>query len=76
VLLPQFMLVDVTLSFLGLGEGEPNATWGGMLASLRHFSVLESHQGYLIEAVAIGLILFLFQFAADRAKTRARITIS
>ncbi len=76
LLLPQFMLVDVTLSFLGLGEGEPNATWGGMLASLRHFSVLESHQGYLIEAVAIGLILFLFQFAADRAKTRARITIS
>ncbi len=75
-LLPQFMLVDVTLTFLGLGEGEPNATWGGMLTSLRHFSVLESHPGYWFEASLIGVVLFLFQFAADRhARNVVRTTI-
>jgi peptide/nickel transport system permease protein len=60
-LLPQFMLVDVTFSFLGLGAGEPNATWGGLLAALRHFSVVESHHGYLIEATCIAIILFFLQ---------------
>jgi len=76
-LLPQFMLVNVTLSFLGLGEGEPHATWGGMLASLRHFSVLEAHIGYWVTAASIGLVLFLLQLAVDgRVKLSVRkITI-
>ena len=58
-LLPQFMLVGVTLSFLGLGEDEQHASWGGMLGALRHFSVMESHSGYLLTAAAITLVLFL-----------------
>lgn len=75
-LLPHFMLVDVTLSFLGLGEGEPAASWGGALASLRHFSVLESHRGYLLEAAGIGIVLFLLQFCVNqRANSKLPTTL-
>ena len=42
LLVPQYILAEVTLSFLGLGVGEPVPTWGNMLASLQHYSVLVS----------------------------------
>src|SRR5438105_2451874 len=32
VLIPQFLLAEVTLSFLGSGIGEPVPSWGNMLA--------------------------------------------
>ena len=35
LLVPRFVLAEVTLSFLGLGVGEPVPSWGNMLASLR-----------------------------------------
>ncbi len=43
LLIPQFILAEVTLSFLGLGFGEPAPTWGNMLASLQRYSVLTSY---------------------------------
>lgn len=42
LLIPQYILAEVTLSFLGLGVGEPVASWGSMLASLQHYQVLVS----------------------------------
>jgi peptide/nickel transport system permease protein len=41
-LIPQFILAEVTLSFLGLGVGEPLASWGGMLAGLQQYHVILS----------------------------------
>jgi peptide/nickel transport system permease protein len=35
-------LAEVTLSFLGLGVGEPVPSWGSMLASLQQYYVLAS----------------------------------
>ncbi len=35
LLLPQYVLAESTLSFLGLGLGEPTPTWGTMLAQVR-----------------------------------------
>jgi peptide/nickel transport system permease protein len=43
VLVPQFVLAEVTLSFLGLGVPEPVPSWGNLLASLQQYSVLVSY---------------------------------
>jgi peptide/nickel transport system permease protein len=42
LLIPQYILAEVTLSFLGLGIGEPIPSWGSMLASLQQYHVLIS----------------------------------
>jgi len=42
LLIPQYILGEVTLSFLGLGIGEPVPSWGSMLASLQQYHILVS----------------------------------
>jgi peptide/nickel transport system permease protein len=42
LLIPQYMVAEVTLSFLGLGVGEPVPSWGGILATLQQYHVLAS----------------------------------
>lgn len=42
VLVPQFIMAEVTLSFLGLGASEPLASWGNLLADLQQYHVLTS----------------------------------
>src|SRR5579863_919861 len=37
LLLPQFILAELTLSFLGLGVGEPMPSWGNLLAELQKY---------------------------------------
>lgn len=42
-LLPQYVLAEMTLSFLGLGVPEPVPSWGNLLSSLQQYSVLVSY---------------------------------
>ncbi|MFL6449890.1 MAG: ABC transporter permease [Bryobacteraceae bacterium] len=37
IYIPQYILAEVTLSFLGLGVSEPMASWGNMLGDLQIF---------------------------------------
>ena len=37
ILIPQYIVAEVTLSFLGLGVGEPVPSWGNMLAEARQY---------------------------------------
>lgn len=43
LLIPQYILAEVTLSFLGLGVGEPTPSWGSMLAGLQQYHVLVAY---------------------------------
>ena len=43
LLVPQFVLAEMTLSFLGLGVPEPVPSWGNLLSSLQQYSVLVSY---------------------------------
>jgi peptide/nickel transport system permease protein len=53
LLAPQYVLAEVTLSFLGLGVGEPVPSWGNMLASLAQYHVLAEHWWMVLPGVAI-----------------------
>ena len=43
LLIPHYILAEVTMSFLGLGVNEPGTSWGSMLASLQNYHVLVSY---------------------------------
>lgn len=62
LLVPRFVLLEVTLSFLGLGVPEPTASWGTMLSSLRQYTVLSSN--WWMYAPALALIVSLLLFGA------------
>jgi peptide/nickel transport system permease protein len=53
ILVPQFVLAEMTLSFLGLGVPEPVPSWGSLLASLQQYSVLVSYWWMCLPALAI-----------------------
>lgn len=53
ILVPQFVLAEMTLSFLGLGVPEPMSSWGNLLASLQQYSVLVSYWWMYLPALAI-----------------------
>ncbi len=53
ILVPQFVLAEMTLSFLGLGVPEPMPSWGNLLASLQHYNVLVSYWWMYLPALAM-----------------------
>ena len=53
ILIPQFVLAEMTLSFLGLGVPEPVPSWGNLLTSLQQYSVLVSYWWMYLPAAAI-----------------------
>ncbi|HET8922261.1 MAG TPA: ABC transporter permease [Candidatus Acidoferrum sp.] len=53
ILIPQFVLAEMTLSFLGLGVPEPVPSWGNLLANLQEYSVLISYWWMYLPALAI-----------------------
>jgi peptide/nickel transport system permease protein len=53
ILVPQFVLAEMTLSFLGLGVPEPVPSWGNLLANLQQYSVLVSYWWMYLPALAL-----------------------
>jgi peptide/nickel transport system permease protein len=53
LLIPQYVLAEVMLSFLGLGVPEPVPSWGNMLASLQQYSVLASYWWMYLPGLAM-----------------------
>lgn len=65
ILIPQFILAEVGLSFLGLGIGQPVPTWGNMLADAREYHVMVSHPWLLAPGLAAIPILLAYLLLAD-----------
>lgn len=77
ILVPQFVLAEMTLSFLGLGVPEPIASWGNLLANLQHYSVLVSCWWMYLP----GLVMVLFfagylGLASSLQRTSSRSTFA
>jgi peptide/nickel transport system permease protein len=53
ILVPQYVLAEMTLSFLGLGVPEPVPSWGNLLANLQQYSVLMSYWWMYLPALAM-----------------------
>jgi len=65
VLIPQYILAEVTLSFLGLGVGEPVPSWGNMLAEARQYHALVAHGWMLAPGLAMIPVLLGYLLLAD-----------
>jgi peptide/nickel transport system permease protein len=65
VLVPHYILAEVTLSFPGLGVGEPTPSWGNMLAEARQYHALVSHPWLLAPGLAAIPVLIVYLFLAD-----------
>jgi peptide/nickel transport system permease protein len=66
LLVPQYILAEVALSFLGLGVGEPAPSWGNMLAALQRYHVLASYWWMWAPGLAL-VAVFLAYFALSEA---------
>jgi peptide/nickel transport system permease protein len=71
LLAPQYILAEVTLSFFGLGVGEPVPSWGNMLAILQRYDVLSSYWWMFVPAVALVPVFLLYYMLADTLHQRA-----
>ena len=54
ILIPQYVLAEMTLSFLGLGVPEPMPSWGNLLSSLQQYSGLVSYWWMYLPALAMA----------------------
>jgi peptide/nickel transport system permease protein len=59
LLLPVFLLAETSLSFLGVGLQEPEASWGGMLAAAADVSLLQQAQAWVLLAPAWAIMGFV-----------------
>ncbi len=64
LLVPQFILAEVTLSFLGLGVGEPMPSWGNLLAELQKYSVLTSYWWMYLPATALVAVFLAYHWTS------------
>ena len=64
ILIPQFILAEVTLSFLGLGVAEPVPSWGNMLSALQQYNVLSSYWWMIIPGLTLVPIFLSYYLLA------------
>ncbi len=65
LLIPQYVLAEVTFSFLGLGVSEPAPSWGNMLAELQKLYVLESYWWMFAAGLVLVPVFLLYHMVAD-----------
>ena len=66
ILIPQFILAEVTLSFLGLGVAEPVPSVGNMLSVLQQYNVLSSYWWMIIPGLVL-IPIFLSYYLLARS---------
>ena len=75
VLIPQFILAEVILSFLGLGIGEPFPSWGNMLAHAQQYNVLVSYWWMLLPGLAPIPVFLAYHSLAETLQERIKSNI-
>jgi peptide/nickel transport system permease protein len=70
LLVPQYILAEVTLSYFGLGVGEPVPSWGNMLSGLQRYHVLASYWWMFLPGIALIPVFLLYYVLADALHQR------
>lgn len=70
ILVPQYVMAEMTLSFLGLGVPEPVPSWGNLLSSLQQYSVLVSYWWMYLPALA--MVPFFLGYLGFASSMQAR----
>ena len=65
VLIPRYVLAEVTLSFFGLGVTEPVPSWGNMLASVQRYDVMTSYWWMFLPGIALTPVFLLYYALAN-----------
>jgi peptide/nickel transport system permease protein len=66
LLLPGYVLAEVTLTFFGLGVGEPAASWGNLLIPLRHPATAASCLQLASPLPLLALLVLACDFLSSR----------
>ena len=72
ILIPQFIMAEVTLSFLGLGASEPIASWGNLLADLQQYRILVAYWWMAAPVIAVVLISSTYFFMVNIFERRVQ----
>ena len=72
LLIPQYILAEVTLTFLGLGVGEPMPSWGSLLSVLQQYYVLSSYWWMFLPAVLLVPVFLAYYSMADALQERLK----
>ena len=72
LLVPQYILAEVTLTFLGLGVSEPMASWGSLLSSLQQYYVLVSYWWMFLPALLVIPVFLSYYAVADALQERVK----
>jgi len=62
---PYYILGEVTLSYLGVGIQEPQASWGNMLTAAQDANYLVNYPWLLAPGAAIFITVLAFNFLGD-----------
>ncbi len=73
ILVPQYILAEVTMSFLGLGVGEPVPSWGNMLSYLQKYYVLASYWWMFAPGVVLIWVFLIYYILASDLQTRLKL---
>lgn len=69
--IPQMIMVESTLSFLGLGIRPPATSWGVLLKDAQNISALSLYPWLLIPAIFVVISILCFNFLGDGLRDAA-----
>jgi peptide/nickel transport system permease protein len=75
-LIPQFILAEVTLSFLGLGIGEPVPSWGTLLAELQKYTVLVNYWWMYAPGIALVALFLIYHWASSTIHQKVGVPLT
>jgi peptide/nickel transport system permease protein len=70
LLIPQYILAEITLSYLGLGVGDPLPSLGNLLAQIQAQTIMSSRWWMLLPGLALILLLAGYYSLADALHQR------